>query len=120
VTYEEISTLAQQLSYRDKFRLAQLLLQVGRKEEEQQNPDKRTVPDPTELPDAELIEYVATRLLKLKPARKEGVLNSIGAMFQFQGGVSAGDKERLFTELVRMNHIHLDEHGRIRYGKPAA
>ena len=38
MTYDEIKDLTLQLTYRDKFRLAQLLIQVGRKEE-----DYRTV-----------------------------------------------------------------------------
>ena len=40
MTYEEIKDLTLQLSYRDKFRLAQLLIQVGRKEEEEQYVEK--------------------------------------------------------------------------------
>ncbi len=41
MTYNEIAKLAEELSYRDKFRLAQLLIQLGRKEEEEQYPDAR-------------------------------------------------------------------------------
>jgi hypothetical protein len=36
MTYNELSKEIQQLSYRDKFRLAQLLIQLARKEEEEQ------------------------------------------------------------------------------------
>jgi hypothetical protein len=43
--------------------------------------------------DPELIKYVANRLRKLRPSKKEALFNSIGAMFQFQGGISDGDKE---------------------------
>jgi len=35
MTYDELSKQAEQLSYRDKFRLAQLLIQLARKEEEE-------------------------------------------------------------------------------------
>ena len=40
IGYEQIKDLALQLSYRDKFRLAQLLIQTGRKEEEEQYVEK--------------------------------------------------------------------------------
>jgi hypothetical protein len=43
MTYNELSKEIQQLSYRDKFRLAQLLIQLARKEEEEQNPQRRNV-----------------------------------------------------------------------------
>ena len=41
MTYDDVSRQAEQLSYRDKLRLAQLLIQLARKEEEEQNPEKR-------------------------------------------------------------------------------
>lgn len=113
--YDEISKLAEQLSYRDKFRLAQLLIQSARKEEEQQNPDRRITQEARGETDPELLQYVAERLQKLKPTKKEGVLNSIGAMFQFQGGVSEEDREKLFAELLRTRHIKLGENNRVHY-----
>ena len=39
--YEEISEQAERLGYRDKLRLAQLLIQLARKEEEEHNPENR-------------------------------------------------------------------------------
>lgn len=85
MNYEEAAKAAELLSYRDKLRLAQLLIQLARKEEEDQHPDHRNrmEPGPT---DPELLHYVAERLKKLKAGKKESVLNSIGAMFQFQAG----------------------------------
>jgi len=41
MTYTEISKQIEYLSYRDKLRLAQLLVQLARKEEEEQNPEKK-------------------------------------------------------------------------------
>ena len=37
MTYQEIESLAKSLSYRDKLHLAQSMLQMARKEEEEQN-----------------------------------------------------------------------------------
>ena len=88
MTYDELSKEIQQLSYRDKFRLAQLLIQLARKEEEEQNPQRRQKRGPSAKLDSELVQFVADRLKKLKPSRKEALFNSIAAMFQFQGGIS--------------------------------
>jgi len=115
MTFDEISEQAAQLSYRDKLRLAQLLLQKARKEEEERNPARREGSEsPTPL-DAELVQYVAERLKKLKPSRKDAVLDSIGAMFQFRGGISEEVKEKMFAALVTARHLSLTENGRVGY-----
>ena len=115
MTFSELSKEIQQLSYRDKFRLAQLLIQLARKEEEEQNPEQRRRPGPSAKLDPELVQYVADRLRKLKPSKKEALVNSIAAMFQFQGGISDGDKERIFSELKKRGHIVVAENGRVQY-----
>lgn len=115
MTYNELSKEIQQLSYRDKFRLAQLLIQLARKEEEEQNPQRRQKHGPSARFDSELVQFVADRLRKLKPSRKEALLNSITAMFQFQGGISDEDKERMFSELQKRGHIVVARNGRVQY-----
>jgi hypothetical protein len=65
--------------------------------------------------DPELVQYVAKRLRKLKPSKKEALFNSIGAMFQFQGGISDSDKERIFSELQQRRHIVVAENDRVQY-----
>jgi hypothetical protein len=101
LTYSELSREIGQLSYRDKFRLAQLLIQVARKEEEKQNTEQRQKRGPSAKLDPELVLFVADRLQKLKPSKKKALFNSIAAMFQFQGGFSDGDKERMFSKLQK-------------------
>ena len=115
MTYDELAEEIKQLTYRDKFRLAQLLIQLARKEEEEHNPEQRQTTGPATKLDPELIKYVADRLRKLKPSKKEALLNSIGAMFHFQGGISDGDKEKIFFELRKRRHIVIGENGRIQY-----
>lgn len=117
MTYNELSKEIQQLSYRDKFRLAQLLIQLARKEEEEQKPQQREKPNPSAKFDRELVQYVADRLQKLKPSRKATLFNSVAAMFQFQGGISDRDKERIFAELQKRGHIVVAENGRVQYPK---
>jgi hypothetical protein len=115
MTYKEIAIHIETLSYRDKLRLAQLLIQLARKEEEEQNPAKREASVPSNALSPKDIQYVAERLLKLKPTKKTTLLNSIGAMFQFQGGISDADKEKIVTELQRQRHIIIDQKGHVSY-----
>jgi|SRR5688572_6439158 len=115
MTYNELKKEIEELSYRDKFRLAQFLIQLARKEEEEQNPAQRQTAGASAKFDRELVQYVADRLRKLKPSKKEAVFNSLGAMFQFQGGISDGDKERIFSELQKRRHIVVAENGRVHY-----
>jgi len=115
MNYTEISKQAEQLDYRDKFRLAQLLIQLARKEEEEHNPEKRETAAASCPSDPELIEYVSERLKKLRPSKKGKLLNSIGAMFQFQGGISDIDKEKILSELMKKGHITIMENNHVQY-----
>ena len=115
MTYDDLTKGIEQLTYRDKFRLAQLLIQLARMEEEEHNPQRRQTTEAKPKPDPEVVQYVADRLRKLKPSKKEAVFNSIGAMFQFQGGLSDGDTEKIFAELKRQRHIHVGVDGRVQY-----
>lgn len=80
MNYDEIAKLIEPLRYRDKLRLAQLLIQLARKEEEGARPEKRKSQG---VISQDTIEYVYERLLKLRPTRRPALLNSIGAMYQF-------------------------------------
>jgi hypothetical protein len=120
MNYEEIARLCQQLGYRDKLRLAQLLIQLARKEEESQNPQHHHMEEqPKEYwqtPDnAELIQYVLERIVKLKPTKLSSLKNSIEAMFQFQGGISEFDQEKIISELQRLKYIRIDENNKVKY-----
>lgn len=114
MSYDKLSKEIEQLSYRDKFRLAQLLIQLARKEEEAAHPARRQT-TPTAKLDPDVIQYVADRLRKLKPSKKEALFNSIGAMFQFQGGISDQDKQKLVSELHKARYIDVGKNGRIQY-----
>ncbi len=119
MTYDEIADLCKELEYRDKFRLAQLLIQLARKEEENQNPQKRVEnsrkASPISKDSVEIIQYVIERLKKLKPSKTRSLLNSIDSMFQFQGGISDSEKEQIVSELQRLKHIRIDNNNRVTY-----
>lgn len=115
MTYTELSEAVEGLSYRDKFRLAQLLIQRARKEEEEQAPQQLALS--TSGLGSELTSYVAERIKKLRPARKESLLNSINAMFQFQGGISEQDRDKVVAELQKKRHITIDATNRVSYSE---
>ena len=117
MSYDVIALACEQLSYRDKLRLAQLLIQAARKEEENTNPINRTEPEPIHkvksTPDSPkeiiTIEYVIERLQKLRPVKKTSLSNSIKAMYQFQGGISDSDIEKIISELQKLKYIKIEE-----------
>lgn len=107
--YSDIAQQAEKLNYREKLHLAHRLLQMAIKEEEDQQPESAGPIDPG------LVEFAAERLRKLKASRKEAVLNSIGAMFQFRGGISEQDKEAMFAALVKAGRMAVSETGKVTY-----
>ncbi|PZV24583.1 MAG: hypothetical protein DCF12_17135 [Snowella sp.] len=117
MNYDVIALACEQLSYRDKLRLAQLLIQIARKEEENENPQHRAKQEVLEktktkkepLKELDSIEYVVERLLKLKPVRRKSLLNSIKSMFQFQGGISDSDINKIIAELQKRKYIKLEQ-----------
>lgn len=113
MTYEEIADLCKTLGYRDKLRLAQFLIQVARGEEEKQNPQEKPEGSSKEISDP--VQYVVEKLLKLKPRKKTTLLNAIDSMFQFKGGITEEEKERIFSELQHLKYIKVDKNDRIDY-----
>lgn len=73
MTYSDLSKAIEGLSYRDKLRLAQLPIQLARKEEEEQYPQHRAPSTPGVGAQSELTSYVAERIKKLRPTKKRGV-----------------------------------------------
>ncbi len=117
MNYDVIALACEQLSYRDKLRLAQLLIQTARKEEEETNPESRSNTQPIKdvskhnkkekEGNVDDIEYIMERLNKLKPTKKKSIENSIKAMFQFQGGISDTDVSNIINELQKKNYISI-------------
>ncbi|MEG4471714.1 hypothetical protein QUB47_33655 [Microcoleus sp. AT9_B5] len=112
MTYDEIAGLCEQLGYRDKLRLAQLLIKLARKEEETQNAQHRIEENQKDfskpLNSSEVVEYVWERLIKLKPTKISSLKNSIAAMFQFQGGISESEQVKIIFQLEKLKYIQID------------
>ena len=103
MTYEAIKDLTLQLSYRDKFRLAQLLIQVGRKEEEEQYVEKVKEENSIDL------DYVSERLLKSRPSKVKSLENFIDAMFQFKGSISEEERSSIISSLQKKKLIKIEK-----------
>jgi len=54
------------------------------------------------------VEYVKERLLKSKPSKRQSLTNFINAMFQFQGGITDSDVEKLIAKLIKDKLISID------------
>ena len=115
MNYDVIVLACEQLDYRDKLRLAQLLIQTARKGEENSHPQKRA-DTPTQKAPQKMVEetkndtinYVVERLSKLKPVKVKSLTNSINSMFQFQGGISDSDVDSIIKELQKKKHIKIE------------
>ncbi len=119
--YNEIAKACESLGYRDKFRLAQFLIQLARKEEELQNPQSRIGNSKDEnykdaaASEVNFIKYVMERIGKLRPGKKKTLLNSIQAMYQFQGGISEHDQETIISELQKRKFLRIEPDNRVVY-----
>ena len=119
--YNEIAKASEGLGYRDKFRLAQFLIQMARKEEELQNPQSRISAgkgeshQETVAPEGNSIEYVMERISKLRPGKKKTLLNSIQAMYQFQGGIAEQDQEAIIAELQKRKFLRIESENKVVY-----
>jgi len=81
MTYDVIALACENLSYRDKLRLAQLLIQTARAEEENTSPQNRAEPktvakkartkEESLEKEVDTIEYVIERLLKLTSVKTD-------------------------------------------------
>ena len=122
--YDEIVKHCEILGYRDKLRLSQLLIQLARKEEELQNPQNRsniiekkekTTTEEELSTDINSIQYVTERLDKLRPSKKKTLMNSIMAMYQFQGAISEEDQETIIDALEKNKFLKIESNNRVTY-----
>ncbi len=116
MNYDVIALACEQLDYRDKLRLAQLLIQTARKEEENLNPksqvvdQKKNKPEVKQLVQDEIdsVSYVHERLLKLRPGKVKSLRNSIKVMFQYKGSITESEVDEIIKELKTRKLIKLN------------
>lgn len=112
MSYEVIRLACDKLTYREKMKLAQYLIQAAIKEEEALNPQKRSTPQESvnncqsaSLTGPDLLEYVKERLAKSRPSKRQTLSNFISAMFQFQGGINDEEVEKLILKLEKSGFL---------------
>lgn len=92
----------------------------------QQQPPAQQQPAPAAAPtaakdsvasmtQAQLIDYVAKRIGKLKPKRKDTLVHSIETMFRLTGGIDAPTIERVIAGLQKSKFITVDAAGKVTY-----
>lgn len=69
-SYQNLAKESEQLGYRNKLRLAQLLIQLARKEEEETYHEERVDSPAQKVVGPETVSYVADRIVKLRPGHK--------------------------------------------------
>lgn len=107
MTYSEIEKLAKELPYREKFRFAQAMIQMARKEEEEANVVKNQA--------AGTLDDIKFRILKSKPVKKAALENFVKAMYNFKGGVSDDDLAKIIKQLEKEKFISIDLNNRVTY-----
>ena len=95
------------LSYRDKLRLANLLIQLALEEEE---PHVKQQVNENESSNEEVLDLksVKERLLKSKPSKVKSLENFIDAMFQFKGSVSESERNQLIKDLQKAKVFRIE------------
>jgi hypothetical protein len=63
----------------------------------------------------ERVAYVAERLKKLQPKKRDSVVRSIESMFQFTGGIVPTEVDSVLKSLIEQRFFTIDENGRVSY-----
>ena len=74
-------------------------------------------PVPLQMNHSERSAFVAERLKKLSPKKKDGVIHSIKAMFQFTGGIDSSEIEKVLSTLQKQGVLSIAPDGRVTYTK---
>src|SRR5690554_5875411 len=118
MSYDVIRLAADKLTYREKMKLAQYLIQAAIKEDEGLNPTDRLVSESQSkkthleqkdknISGQDVVEYTKERLEKSKPGKVQSLKNFIGAMFQFQGGIEDSKIEEIIYLLEKEGFLSI-------------
>jgi len=66
---------------------------------------------------AQKAAFVRERLPKLKPKKKDGVVHSIAAMFQFSGGIAESETQDIIARLQKEKFLVIDKAGKVTYAQ---
>lgn len=107
MTFDEIKKAAESLDSHEKLILAQIMLQMALREQE----DK----DSQNTPLSYDIDSIKQSLSKLRPAKLKALVNSIKTQFNFKGGISDENVDLIIKRLKKLNFLTVDENNRVEY-----
>ncbi|MEZ8991025.1 hypothetical protein AB4571_01795 [Vibrio breoganii] len=107
MSYEVVKLACENLTQLEKMKLAQYLIQtsVQAMEKEKTKTQVKESASPTK---AQVISTVQERVLKSKPAKETSMKNFVRAMFQFQGGISEAEVDKIIKDLMRKKVFRID------------
>jgi hypothetical protein len=122
MVYEEIAEQCRTLSYREKLRLSQQLIQLAIIEEETRHPQSRATAQNKKSPETPndynaRLQYVIESLPKPRPIKKDLLLHSIKTMHRFKGGISDKDAEEIVADLEKIKFLKIVDNKRVLYLK---
>jgi hypothetical protein len=72
-------------------------------------------PQPSLATLAEKVVFVRERIIKLKPKKRDGVIHSISAMFQFTGGIEESEILKVIAGLQKEGVLTIGSDGKVKY-----
>ena len=69
------------------------------------------------LSQTEKVAYISERLRKLSPKKRDAVVRSIEAMFQFNGRIEKQEVEKIVKALERNKFFSISSDGKVTYPK---
>ena len=72
-------------------------------------------PDASRMTTPERVLFVKDRIIKLKPKKRDGVVHSIPAMFQFTGGITEPEIQKVITSLQKEGFLTIGPDEKVKY-----
>jgi len=67
------------------------------------------------MPFDEKVLFVRPRLIKLAPKKPDALVRSVKTMFNFTGGISDDEADRIITKLKKDGVIHITSDNKVEY-----
>lgn len=72
-------------------------------------------PEASKMTTPEIVAFVKERIVKLKPKKRDGVIHSITAMFQFTGGIPEPEVQKVIAGLQKQRVLTITADGKVAY-----
>ena len=72
-------------------------------------------PEASKMTTAEIVAFVKERIVKLQPKKRDGVVHSITTMFQFTGGITESEVQKVIAGLQKQRVLNVTADGKVSY-----